>query len=30
MSEDMYLDVIWQLKLFDYKDRIEEITEQAK
>lgn len=26
----MELEIIWNLKLFDYKDRIEEITEQAK
>lgn len=27
---DLLLEVIWDLKLFDYKDGIEEITDQAK
>jgi dynein heavy chain len=26
----MELETIWNLKLFDFKDRIEEISEQAK
>jgi dynein heavy chain len=30
IGDEMELEVIWNLKLFDYKDRIEEITEQAK
>ena len=30
MSNDLELETIWNLKLFDYKDRIEEITDQAK
>lgn len=27
IGDDMELEVIWNLKLFDFKDRIEEITE---
>lgn len=30
IGDDMELDIIWNLKLFDFKERIEEITEQAK
>lgn len=30
IGDEMELEVIWNLKMFDYKDRIEEIAEQAK
>lgn len=30
VSQNLQLEVIWDLKLFDYKDGIEEITDQAK
>lgn len=30
VSPDLILETIWDLKLFDYKDGIEEITDQAK
>lgn len=30
VSQELLLEIIWDLKLFDYKDGIEEITDQAK
>lgn len=30
IGDEMELEIIWNLKLFDYKEKIEDITEQAK